>query len=125
MIRWTVLVSILASLGCGSSPEPVETTDEVAPPDDLASGGEAPPPATSTETTEAAAGGTEGSGLGGDLVGRCRELVGSGRPGTCVIDALVENASCGELPELVDCLGSVGSDADRQDRARVLEESCP
>lgn len=125
MVRWTMSLSILLALGCGPSPGPVEPTRDVGPSEEVASGEETPPAAGEPNPVEAAAaGGTEGSGLGGDLVGRCRELVGTGRPDTCVIDALMENASCEELPELVDCLGTVGSEADQQERARVLEESC-
>ncbi len=125
MARWTMWIPILFALGCGPSPATVEPADEGTPSDELASGEEMPPAATGPTEDDATAGGTEGAGLGGDLVGRCRELVGSGRPDTCVVDALVENASCADLPELVDCLSSVGSEADRRERARILEESCP
>ena len=122
MIRWTMLVATLLAVACGPSPTPVEPTDDVTPTEEPS--GETPTADTEPDDATAAAGGTEGAGLGEDLVGHCRELVGSGRPDTCVIDALIENASCAELPELVDCLSSVGSAADQQERARVLEESC-
>ena len=115
-------LTILFALACGPSPAPVGFAD-VGHTEDVVSGEDTPTDDTPEET--AATGGTEGSGLGPDLVGRCRELVGSGRPSTCVIDALIENASCAQLPELMDCLSTVGTEADQQERSRVLAESCP
>jgi hypothetical protein len=123
MIRWTLALAILFALGCG--PSTVEGTDEVGDSDELVSGDETPPEVIEAPEETAATGGTEGSGLGPDLVGHCRELVGSGRPDTCVIDALIENASCAQLPELMECLSTVGTEADREERSRVLAESCP
>ena len=123
MIRWTLASTILFVLGCG--PSPGEGNDDLGETDELVSGDETPADVTEAPDEEtAAAGGTEGSGLGPDLVGRCRELVGSGRPDGCTVDALIENASCEQLPELVDCLSTVGTEADREERARVLAESC-
>lgn len=124
MIRWTFTLMILCAMGCGPSSTPVDGTDDVGHSDEMASGEETPLDDTETPEETAAAGGTEGSGLGPDLVGRCRELVGSARPDGCIIDALIENASCEQLPELMDCLSTVGSEADREERSRVLAESC-